>query len=429
MLLNEVLSEALPQAEVFQLLHLQSAPAETHPIITQKPDNDDDDAAAAVQLTVKSQHFFVLFHNDKAIFGLEIYVYVTLIANAAERLIFVSKADTNGYCDCKVSFKEVTKLLIQYLLSIDPNYYLQKVIRRYPIYQNHNSKLITKNTSTVDALHILSSRYAEKNLPQNNSSKNQFFSSFSCSNNVVTKLCLFTRPAPQYLFAESSKNPKKHVIDGEKLLKWWMEILDDIICEKFEKDTKARLQIPGEEPIRIERYLRNMRYDGWLVGAIFGSKSNDLAAYAVPLFPDDPKSRFLHQLVQEDRIFTTTLKTFWTELQERQEFRLSVAVSVIGIEGRTFQLPQHIPQVDDVLLASSRKEFKYIRSYITGEEYDTVEGAQEAYTNVRDYLVSRLGHSMITIQGKSKPEHRIPKQERKEESIITILPVRKKPKK
>lgn len=424
MFLDEVLSEALPQAEVFDLLHLQSAPTETHPIITQKPDND-----AAGPLTVKTQHFFVLFHNDKAVFGLDIYVYVTLIANAAERMIFVSKADTNGYCDCKVSFKEVTKALIQYLLSIDPNYYLQKVIPRYPIYHDQNSNLITKNTSTVDALRILSRRYDEKDLPQIIPSKDQFFLSFSCSNSVMTKICLFTRPAPQYLFAESSKNPNKHVLDGEKLLKWWMGILDDLICEKFEKGTKARLQIPGEEPIRIKRYLRNMRYDGWLVGDIFGSQSNDLAAYTVPLFPDDPKSRFLHQLVQEDRIFTTTLNTFWTELQERQEFRLSVAVSVIGIEGHTVQLSQHIPQVNDVLFASSRREFKYIRSYITGEEYDTVEGAREAYSNVRDYLVSRLGQRMITIEGKCKPEHRITKQERKSESIITILSVRKKPKK
>lgn len=62
-------------------------------------------------------------------------MYVTLWDEAdAERLIFVSKADTNGYCNTRVSVRDITKIILEFILSIDPNYYLQKVkpaIRSY----------------------------------------------------------------------------------------------------------------------------------------------------------------------------------------------------------------------------------------------------------------------------------------------------------
>ncbi|QLQ81069.1 hypothetical protein HG537_0E04240 [Torulaspora globosa] len=397
MFLNEALKSILPEGKEFEILHLRSPSIECHPLIAKQTSSSDD------SVTVKTQHLFVLFHNEKTIFGLEIYVYINLKAvnsstQDGERVIFISKADTTGHADCKVNYRSVTKVLIEYILSLDPNSYLQKVIPKRFDYGKIDGTLITKKTSSIKALRIL----ANRNLPSYSAepkSQTQFYNSYRCRANLETKVCLFTRPAPQYLFPESSKNPNKRVIDGDRLLRWWLSILDDILLETFQEDTKARLRIPGENPTSIRRYLKDVKYGGWEVGDIFGTKHKDTAIYHIPLFPDDPKARFLRQLVEENRARKTILETFWIELQNRQEFKLSVTVSVIGIQGLTAVKSLQRPPPCDVILSSSRKEFNAIKRYVTGENYDTAAGAREAYLNVRDYLSVRRNQKMMTIVG------------------------------
>lgn len=392
MSLNDALKSILPEGKEFETLHLRSPPIECHPLVTKQTLSSDD------SVTVKAQHLFILFHNGKTIYGLQIYVYINPKAADSstqddERVIFISKADTTGHADCKINYRGVTKVLIEYILSLDPNTYLEKVIPRQVDYGKIQDTLITKKTSSIKALRMLANRSVSSYSPE----QTQFYNSYHCRPGLNTKLCLFTRPAPQYLFPESSKNPKKRVIDGERLLQWWLSILDDILLETFQSGTKARLLIPGEDPTSIRRYLRNVKYSGWEEGDIFGAKGKDTAVYHIPLFPDDPKARFLRQLVEENRARKTTLETFWIELQNRQEFRLSVTVSVIGIQG----LPaiESLRQPCDAILTSSRREFNLLERYVTGEKYDTVAGAIEAYSNVRDYLSARRNQKMSTIVG------------------------------
>ncbi|QLL33511.1 hypothetical protein HG536_0E04220 [Torulaspora globosa] len=396
MFLNEALKSVLPEGQEFETLHLRSPPIECHPLVTKQSSSSND------WITVKAQHFFILFHNGKTIFGLQIYVYINLKAAGSstqdgERMIFISKADTTGHADCKVNYRGVTKVVIEYLLSLDPNSYLQKVIPKQRDYGKIEAILITKKTSSIRALRILSNRSVSSDSPEEKS-QSQFYNSYRCKPGLKTKVCLFTRPAPQYLFPESSKNPKKRVIDGERLLRWWISILDDILHGTFQSGTEARLLIPGEDSTSIRRYLRDLKYGGWEVGDIFGTKDKDIAVYHVPLFPDDPKARFLRQLVEENRARKTTLETFWIELQNRQEFKLSVAVSVIGIQGLTAVESLQRPSPCDVVL-SSRKDFNALKRYVTGEKYDTVAGAAEAYSNVRDYLSIRCNQKMTIIVG------------------------------
>ncbi|CAI4598324.1 BAK_1a_G0034620.mRNA.1.CDS.1 [Saccharomyces cerevisiae] len=405
MSLNDFLSSVLPVSEQFEYLSLQSIPLETHAVVT--PNKDDKRVPKS---TIKTQHFFSLFHQGKVFFSLEVYVYVTLWDEAdAERLIFVSKADTNGYCNTRVSIRDITKIILEFILSIDPNYYLQKVKPAIRSYKKISPELISAASTPARTLRILARRLKQSGstvLKEIESPRFQqdLYLSFTCPREILTKICLFTRPASQYLFPDSSKNSKKHILNGEELMKWWGFILDRLLIECFQNDTQAKLRIPGEDPARVRSYLRGMEYPLWQVGDIFTSKENSLAVYNIPLFPDDPKARFIHQLADEDRLLKVSLSSFWIELQERQEFKLSVTSSVMGISGYSLATPSLFPSSADVIVPKSRKQFRAIKKYITGEEYDTEEGAIEAFTNIRDFLLLRMATNLQSLTGKR--EHR-----------------------
>ncbi|EDO17576.1 hypothetical protein Kpol_534p58 [Vanderwaltozyma polyspora DSM 70294] len=428
--INSYLKDALPENENFELLHILSVPKETHPIVTQNISTRRD----SKNVTIKTQHFFSLFYHSKVIFGLEVYVYITLYNSTidshpkldAERLIFISKADTSGYSDIRVNVKDITNSILSYLLSIDPNFYLKNVKpiqRKRDIY---TKQLILGSTSTRKGLKILSNRRRKGFRLDNEKINKNLFSHFTCNQNIITKITLFTRPSEQYLFSKSSESGNKHILAGSTLLKWWISLIDKNILHNFKQDTKAAMQIPGESSLEIKRYFKSLLYPNWQVGDIFGGTDTSLAVYKIPLFPDDPKSRFIRQLVEEGRILSVKLSTFWTELQERQEFRLSETVSVIGIEGYLSKLPIYIPGTDDIIISGSKNKFNRIKSYITGEEYDTEEGATESYYNVKTYLKERIGTNLILISGSKK--NSLSTRTEQSKPKVTILQVRKKTK-
>lgn len=431
MTLNDLLSSVLPANQQFKFLSLQTIPIETHTVVT--PDRYDKRVA---KRTIKTQHFFSLFHQEKVFFSLEVYVYITLWGEMdADRLVFVSKADTNGYCDTKISIRDVTKALLKFILSIDPNYYLQKVKPIERPYKKMNIKLITPASTPAESLKTLAGRLKQFGSTKLNESvssfyQQDFYHSFTCSRKILTKICLFTRPASQYLFPDSSKNTKKHILNGEELLKWWGSILDSLLVDYFQNGTQAKLRIPGEDPARVKLYLRGMKYPLWQVGDIFTPNEKSLAVYSIPLFPDDPKARFIHQLAEEDRLLKVSASTFWIELQERQEFKLSVTVSVMGVSGYTLAAPTLLPSSADVIVPRSKKQFKAIKKYITGEEYDTEEGAIEAFLNIRDFLMLRLATNLQVLTGKKEYRARsqLAPTSKANSMAVTMLKPRKKSK-
>ncbi|CAI4045680.1 H3 histone acetyltransferase RTT109 SKDI_12G0550 [Saccharomyces kudriavzevii IFO 1802] len=401
MSLSDSLRSVLPANQQFEYLSLQSIPIETHAVVT----SDRTDKRVAKH-TIKTQHFFSLFHQEKVFFSLEVYVYITLWDEMdAERLVFVSKADTNGYCDTKVSIRDISKVLLKFILSIDPNYYLQKVKPIARPYQKMSIEMIHPASTPTKTLRTLAKRlkqFGGTNLEEAALSRflQDFYHSWTCSRKILTKICLFTRPASQYLFPDSSKNHKKHILNGDQLLKWWSSILDSLLVDCFQNGTQAKLRIPGEDPARVRLYLRGMKYPLWQVGDIFTPNEKSLAVYSIPLFPDDPKARFIHQLAEEDRLLKVNSSTFWIELQERQEFKLSVTASVMGVSGYSLVTPTFLPSSADVIVPRSKKQFKGVKKYITGEEYDTEEGAVEAFLNIRDFLILRMATNLQSLTGK-----------------------------
>ncbi|SCU85875.1 LADA_0D10440g1_1 [Lachancea dasiensis] len=390
--LRELLASVLPELTNYDLLHLKGPSREVNPIFLTR--RHDDDALSLV----KTQHFFVLSSGNKVFYALELYVYVT-VKNCAvtEKLIFVSKADTNGYCDHKLSVRDVTRVILGYITSINPLCYVKDILKLSKPQRDH-SKVVTQHTTTRKALKILinRSRASTKYIPSNDILYQHFN---QVSPNWTCQICLFTRSEPEYLFSQSSQNPRKHVLSGSALLSWWLSIIDSVMISHFESDIRARLQIPGEEDNATRKYFQSSKLTYWQVGDLFNGKSSDLAVFNIPVFPDDPKGRFLEQLVEGDRARKVQLNEFWAELQIQQEFRLGETVSVIGTEGKLKSSVGRVMAADEVISTSSRKLFNTVKSYITGEDYGTEEGALEAFANLSDFLHLRLGTKLIRIQG------------------------------
>lgn len=442
MTLQSLLNKVLPKHSNFEIFHLQSNPSEIVPIITPRvkitgsKENPDSQ-------TIKTQHFIALSYKKKFVYALEIFVYITIrnttdikyqeLRPSAERLIFVSKADTNGYSDVHFSTKDITTVILEYILRIDPNYYLLKVKPLKRKYKKEDKEhFIIGKDRIQNNLQKLSKRTLDDT--HHILDQDPYFFNLSFSGEFLTKISLFTRPADQYLFPGSSNNRKKHVLDGIQLMKWWLHIIDTLVEENFDKSRrlKACLRIPGEEVSRVKKHFVECRYRNWKFGDIFSDDLNSLAAFCIPLFPDDPKSRFLHQLVEENRILDTNLRTFWFELQERQEFKLSVLVSVIGVEGYSVDRPSYFPiQGKDVIVTSSLKQFYFLKNYIIAEEYDTEEGAIESYFNISKYLSSKLNMELLQLAGNkdiSRQKQNSKKNLLDKGSTVTILTPRKKQK-
>ncbi|AGO09818.1 AaceriAAL173Cp [[Ashbya] aceris (nom. inval.)] len=416
--LKELLTESLPAGHDFDVLHLQSPPTERPPLA---------EASDCSPTTIAAQHFFTLSHNAKVFFALQVVVYICIDGASGDRVLFVSKADTNGYCDVRVDVRRTTRALLQFLLSIDPSHYLQRV-RRMHIDPAACEGLITPSTGTVDALHILAQRYRTGDLDVRAAADRARYTSFPCPARYTTRLALFTRSEPHYLFAESAQNPAKHVLPGDRLLRWWLASVDDLLVALFDPETDAALLIPGEDPAVTSHYLRQTRFPRWRVGHVFGGSAEDPALARIPHFPDDPKARFLDDLADEGR--NPSLRAFWTELAARQEFRLGVVVGVVGAAG-LYTGPCARPAPDELLCPSSPADYVHIKHYVTAEEYATTAGASEAHRNLVDCLLLRYGVAMPRVHGAhSTAPHPAPTQDitkRPAVNDLTARCVRKKP--
>ena len=419
--LNEILKDVLPKDEQFEIYHLQSPSREIHGFKKRNIDRNE--------CIVKCSHFLSLAYKGKIFFAIDINIYFEISESKVTRTLFISKADTNGFLDNgNVKIGLIVETFISYLLMLSPKIYLNKIIPLTRNYKNiHDKPFINKKTSTAKGYKILSKRYIDKGTKEfkklNTHEKNLFKTiDLEKYKEIVTKISLFTRPEPHYLFTNSGENPKKHLLSGEALLRWWLKIVNKISNDKmiFKQDESlcATLELPGEEHGFIERrYLKELSCF-WKTGTIYGNYSDSL--FGIPIFHDDPKTRFLKDLMVENKYNILTLKEFWRDLEMRQEFRLGVVVGVIGVAGKTLlnSLQEQISN-NDSLLASSKQKYKQIKSYIVGEEYDNEEGAIDARNNFNAiWLVHNKMNFKIT--GRAIFQEKNVQKPQQEVNIITF---------
>jgi regulator of Ty1 transposition protein 109 len=135
---------------------------------------------------------------------------------------------------------------------------------------------------------------------------------------------LFARAQKQYLFANSSDGGEKKVLSGLGLCKWWRNVFERVATELQQETTAGtqdvespdRIQLqcwlPGAEPAEAKNMMgstgdSSASHLTWSYNPPFGDTQatpmynpEDTVrqlAYLIPRFEDDPKARYLDELV------------------------------------------------------------------------------------------------------------------------------------
>ncbi|KTW29742.1 hypothetical protein T552_00949 [Pneumocystis carinii B80] len=201
-----------------------------------------------------SNHFFFILQEDAMAYAIEVLIFFS----SELSVFYISKADSTGFFNRHGSpspLKAVISTFLSYLIR----------------------------------------RFSRKNIP--------------------SRISLFSRSQPQYLFPSSSLNPSKHILDDRELVRWWLKVLDSVNGSQC---PKKYVLIPGMDPRETLKYTpQHVDTDlNWICGHPYESMGQS-AGEIIPRFPDDPKTRFLDQLDRDGEV--VSIDKFWELMAFRQE--------------------------------------------------------------------------------------------------------------
>ncbi|QSL64904.1 hypothetical protein MERGE_002208 [Pneumocystis wakefieldiae] len=216
-----------------------------------------------------SNHFFFVLQNDAMAYAIEVLIFFSSDLS----VFYISKADSTGFFNRHNSsspFKPVISSFLSYLIM----------------------------------------KFSRRNIP--------------------SRISLFSKSQPQYLFPSSSLNPSKHILDDRELIKWWLRVLDSV---RGAQCPKKYILIPGIDARETLRYTpEHSNIDSkWICGHPYQSTGQP-AGEIIPRFPDDPKTRFLDQLYKDGEGDVTSVDKFWELMAFRQECTLGRIVGFFSIE-------------------------------------------------------------------------------------------------
>jgi regulator of Ty1 transposition protein 109 len=177
---------------------------------------------------------------------------------------------------------------------------------------------------------------------------------------------LFARSQPQYIFPFSATNGRKHILDDTQLIKWWLRVLSPL-------NGKGKVYIPGVDKYKIQSYYPSAsKWECAPPGLQSEGDMGVLARDVVPVFPDDPKARFLHDLKGDGQLSTTTLGQFWELMEHRQECSSGRLVGFISMV-----CEQDKSDMEDGVVV---EEKVFLRAYemILNGDYSSVEATSGA---------------------------------------------------
>ncbi|CUM67171.1 uncharacterized protein PRCAT00004864001 [Priceomyces carsonii] len=362
--LNNRIKKILPYGSRFKLLNVKSVCVENKSPINYRS-NDKP------KRSLKVKHYIALLNDEDIILvGIEIYVYLNIYNDFVDQLIFVSKCDTTGLRQSPVRVHYFVKEVLCWLVDFDLHNYCDKV-RLKPIKLNDKTRYDGDNLVIKQLNQIIMNLRQDpdyfKKIPYYNSKKLDDVTDLTHIDippvrNI--KLSLFTRSSEQYLFPESAKNKFKHVLDGRQLLSWWIKVIDGSLDSKW----SCKLMVPGSDSRSIKNFIEGKMK--WTIGNIYTNEADgkdDFAIWKIPLFPDDPKGRFLENLVVEGRAKSVTSSEFWTELGFRQEFRLGILVGLIGCELNN----QPVDSSDNLHDTETILNYRKLTKLMRGENYNS----------------------------------------------------------
>lgn len=135
---------------------------------------------------------------------------------------------------------------------------------------------------------------------------------------------LFARSQNQYLFPNSVQHPSKRVLSDSQLSLWWKHLLANVA--KAQSSSNSLIEcyylLPGFSELEASQLLRqntplstgtetssitwvygNPYSQGGRTNFPFGTLHSPSIADVIPSFPDDPKSRFLDELLAPTQAF------------------------------------------------------------------------------------------------------------------------------
>lgn len=347
--------------------------------------------------TLKAKHLLLLTEtkSECIVFAVEVYVYLLVHQETLQRDIFVSKADTTGLGNSKVSIAGIVQEFLRYLVEVPVSTYITGAKwkrEELPEPETESDSKPLSEFELVNTLHELSEKLKNPDFyasllfyQKHNSGQLQELipPPIPIPDSVETKICLFTRSADSYIFPYSQKNSAKHIADGNNLFKWWINVLSKVLDDRWQ----CMADIPGSNARAVQRFLPDS--ENWTIGSIYvDSNPDEKAVYTIPLLPDDPKGRFLEHLIVENRYKSVTTKQFWEELGFRQEFRLGNVVGIISckkkgtetLDGGNLDKEAENFKTDNKQVDHSKfvtlKAYKKIMETIKGEDFSKKEDIQ-----------------------------------------------------
>ncbi|KAF9912782.1 hypothetical protein EC991_008644 [Linnemannia zychae] len=367
--------------------------------------------------------------NHVLIAGLEVLEYTLTpcspsgnnkTSSREQRIIYVAKVDTSGYWPLpgldtmSLKGKSPAQALVKgYLRSVRAT---SHGLDNLPL-EDGSTKLATEsnssNTSAAAAAKMSSLSIATT------TASSTAATTLRPSRPGKTSLFIFARAQPQYLFADSAKNPKKRVLDDRGLVRWWKNTVASVYSEdidqgKVEKETGGQMEqsekgsktkvqawwhIPGLETDRqahnvIQSSPSSTSNFSWIYG--YPDKdSSELANALIPQFPDDPKSRMMQSPSCQGGF--VNVRTFWELAAIGEE---SGAGRITGF----FRIVEEAVEDAEVKCAGEEKEGKeaVTMGNDTGKEEEVkakaVTGTTAGYTKVINFLLDLDFSTLETAQ-------------------------------
>ncbi|KAH7318138.1 histone acetylation protein-domain-containing protein [Stachybotrys elegans] len=288
--LRSRLAAVLPKDQHFEIHHLSTPPRKVDALCSAPPNERPD-------RTYCENHFLTLSINAPSkdspessnpviVLGVEIFIYTT----AHSTTLFVSKADSTGYLQL-LGLPRGTPSPIREVCTAFISFLVAKRRRK-------------------DAQFVVS---------------------------------LFARAQSQYLFPGSAECSSKHVLDDRGLVKWWCRVLNGLLESPPQgslpswRSVKGYLVVPGLDTYETRAFIPRSSTSDWCLTHPLERISHYTREFdwvpprcLIPIFPDDPKSRFRSELDEEaaeSHVMQTTgswksvktLETFWELMAFRQE--------------------------------------------------------------------------------------------------------------
>lgn len=333
-------------------------------------------------------------------------MYLLFGEDQIERQIFVAKADTTGLGKCRFSIAGITAQFIKHLLAIPVASYLdgahwrseEKDASELPKLENLSEYDIVNTLNELsaqlasDPAFFRSILFYLKN--HDESTHENTLAPIQVPEFALSKVCLFTRSADSYIFPYSQKNKGKHIADGHALFKWWVNVLNGVLDESW----KCKADLPGSDSRAVGRFLPDRA--NWSVGSIYDDENpQGKAVRTIPLFPDDPKGRFLEHLIVENRYKSVTTSQFWNELGFRQEFRLG---NVVGIISCSQAGPERLlAQNGENDACITLRQYKKLMEVIKGEDFSESDDVSVLTNSTLPELLEQMkvGGCCVTVSG------------------------------